>query len=127
MRNQQFSGRRPRHEAASAEEVVVGLERAEGDLPQFVKADLLDMSRLGIRVRSEAALAEGEFLTIRLQSEAAALDLHLTGVVRWRKQEAIDRWSYGCQFMEELPLETLGEFFLCGILSVQPPAPSGPT
>jgi hypothetical protein len=126
MRNQQLSGRRPRHEAASAMEVVVEIERAAGALPAVVAAELLDLSRRGVRLGSAVALSEGEPLTICLRAAEAALDLPLTGVVRWRKQEASNRWLYGCEFKEELPLETLGEFFLCGILSTQSPAPSGP-
>ena len=101
------------------------MRRAVGELPEVVEAELLDLSRQGARLRAEAALGENEILTICVRAGQPALDLDLTGAVRWRKQEADSRWSYGCEFKEELPLETLGELFLRGILSAQSPASSG--
>lgn len=120
MQNFNTQGRRPRHEVADAGAPRVEVRRAPGELPQMVAADLLDLSRQGARLRAGTALGEQETLIICLRHVELGLDLHLTGVVRWRKQDADGRWSYGCEFKDELPLETLGEFFLCGILSVRP-------
>jgi hypothetical protein len=127
MRNWTPTGRRPRHQATAAEAITIELRRAAGQLPECVAAELLDLSRQGARLRAPAALGEDEDLTFSLRSAQPALDLHLTGVVRWRKQEAVGRWLYGCEFKDELPLETLGELFLSGILSARPPASSGQT
>lgn len=120
MRNWNTTGRRPRHGLVEAGAVTIELRRAPGELPETVAAEILDLSRQGVRLRAGAALGEHEVLTVCLYSGELALDLHLTGAVRWRKQDADGRWLYGCEFKDELPLETLGELFLCGILSARP-------
>lgn len=116
-----FIGRRPRHQATLEVEVV----RAAGGQAERLTAELIDLSRHGARLSAEAALAEDEPITIFLPKESTGLDLALSGAVRWRSREEASRWLYGCQFKEEVPLETLGELFLAGILSVQPPTSSG--
>lgn len=120
MRNWNTTGRRPRHGLIAAEAVTMEVRREPGEMPQTLAAEILDLSRQGARLRASAAVGEHEVLTICLSGAELALDLHLTGVVRWRKQEADGRWLYGCEFKDELPLETLGELFLCGILSARP-------
>jgi hypothetical protein len=123
MDNGNITGRRPRHEMAVDEALAIEMRRAPGELPQTAPAEILDLSRQGARLRAGVALGEHEVVTIYLasgKSSKLALDLHLTGAVRWRKQEADGRWLYGCEFKDELPLETLGELFLCGILSARP-------
>ena len=120
-RNWNFIGRRPRHSLAGDGRLDVEIGRpATGG--QRLPAELVDFSRQGTRFRTAAALAKDEPIIIFLREAAAALDLALAGVVRWRASEEADRWLYGCQFMEELPLETLGELFLSGILAAHPPA-----
>jgi len=125
MRDWDFIGRRPRHQAAVAEAVQVDVERGDDAPTSTVAAELVDFSRHGARVRAEAALAQDELVAIRLRQPTTGLDVALPGAVRWRSQEASGHWLYGCQFKEEVPLEMLGELFLCGILSARPPASSG--
>jgi hypothetical protein len=129
MRQGTPTGRRPRHSAAAAGAIKLELLRAAGELPRVVAAELLDLSRHGARLRAEAALGQGEVCSICVTATEPGpgpdLDLHLTAVVRWRQQESGGRWLYGCEFKGELSLETLGELFLCGILSTRPPASSG--
>ena len=125
MRNWVANGRRPRHLPDENSSIELELRRGPAQRPQVVTAELLDLSRQGSRLRSESVLGEDEILTICLRTGELALDLDLTGVVRWRKQEAGGRWLYGCEFKDELSLEMLGELFLCGILAVQPPASPG--
>lgn len=120
MSNGNIVGRRPRHPLATAEAVEIEMRRGPGLLPQVVPVEVVDLSRQGARLRAGAVVAEDEVLTICLRAAEPALDLHLTGVVRWRKQDVDGRWLYGCEFKDELPLETLGELFLCGILSARP-------
>jgi hypothetical protein len=120
-RDWSFIGRRPRHQAA----IEVAVVRAGGGEAVPLTAELVDLSRHGARLRAEMALAEDEPITIFLSKESTGLDLAFPGAVRWRSREEASRWVYGCQFNEEVPLETLGELFLAGILSVQPPTSSG--
>jgi hypothetical protein len=116
-----YVGRGPRHQAATQVEI----ERA-GTPPSCIAADLVDLSRQGARLRTEPVLAENEPIVILLRNASIGLDLAFPGAVRWcGQQEEGSRRLYGCQFKEEVPLETLGELFLAGILSVQPTASSG--
>lgn len=115
-----YVGRFPRHQALTQIEI----ERA-GRTPSRVTAELLDFSRQGARLRAEAVLAPSEPIVILLRNASIGLDLAFPGAVRWCGQDEGGRRLYGCQFKEEVPLETLGELFLAGILSVQPTASSG--
>lgn len=113
----EFVGRRPRHLAAS----VVKVARAAGAVPGRFTAELVDFSRQGARIRTEVRLAEDEPVEIFLPNVSTGLDLAFPGAVRWCAKEEASRWLYGCQFRDEVPLEMLGELFLSGILSDQPP------
>lgn len=117
-RNWNFVGRRPRHALRGDGCVDVEIGRpAVGS--ERLAAELVDFSRQGVRFRAAAAITKDEPIVIFLREPASALDLALAGVVRWRTAEEANRWLYGCQFMEEVPLETLGELFLSGILAAQ--------
>ena len=121
IRDWDYVGRSPRHQA----ETEVEIERAAGTSPVRLSADLVDFSRQGARLRAESLLVENEPIVILLRNASIGLDLAFPGAVRWCGQQDGSRRLYGCQFKEEVPLETLGELFLAGILSVQPTASSG--
>jgi hypothetical protein len=114
-----FVGRRPRHVAVS----VVDVERTARAGPARFAAELVDFSRQGARLRTEVLLADDEAIKIFLPKASTGIDVAFPGAVRWRAEEEASRWLYGCQFKDEVPLETLGELFLAGILSDQPPPP----
>ncbi|HEV3340702.1 MAG TPA: PilZ domain-containing protein [Pirellulales bacterium] len=116
----EYVGRSPRHQAVTEVEI----ERAGYAPPARVTADLVDFSRYGARFSTEPALAENEPIVILLRNASIGLDLAFPGAVRWWTRQEDGRRLYGCQFKEEVPLETLGELFLAGILSVQPAAAS---
>jgi hypothetical protein len=116
-----YVGRSPRHQAATQVEI----ERAGVTPPRRLTADLVDFSRQGARLRAEPVLAQDEPIIILLRNPSIGLDLAFPGAVRWCGEYDGSRRLYGCQFKEEVPLETLGELFLAGILSVQPTASSG--
>ena len=103
----------------------VEIERVTGTTPSRLPADLLDFSRHGARLRTDVALVENEPIVILLRNASIGLDLAFPGAVRWCGQQEEGSRLYGCQFKEEVSLETLGELFLAGILSVQPTASSG--
>ncbi|HQU46493.1 MAG TPA: PilZ domain-containing protein, partial [Pirellulales bacterium] len=113
--NWSFVGRRPRHQLDGAATVHVEIQWQSSGKPSRQAAELVDFSRQGARFRSGAALATGETIGFFLRQPVSGIDLALPGVVRWRANEEADRWLYGCQFREEVPLETLGELFLSGI------------
>lgn len=114
-----YTGRRPRHPAEGCQAISVSLERplrsaAEGEV------QLVDLSRQGARLLARDPVAEGESIVFRLEVDHTDIDLHLPGAVRWLTKQDDGRWLIGCEFTEELSLETLGELFLCGILCDRP-------
>ncbi|HVA51550.1 MAG TPA: PilZ domain-containing protein [Pirellulales bacterium] len=123
--NWSFVGRRPRHQLDGAATVDVEIQWQSSGKSSRQAAELIDFSRQGARFRSGAALAIDETIGFFLRHPPSDIDVALSGMVRWRAKEDADRWLYGCQFREEVPLETLGELFLSGILAAQPPTSPG--
>lgn len=114
-----FSGRRPRHPVADDDAVSISVDWAIGTSAGG-DAQLVDLSRRGARLLVNVPPAENEPIVFRLADQRTGLDLSLPGAVRWLTKQVDDRWLIGCEFHTEVPLETLGELFLCGILSDRP-------
>lgn len=114
-----FSGRRPRHRVADDDAVSISVDWAIGTSAGG-DAQLVDLSRHGARLLVNVPPAENEPIVFRLADQRTGLDLSLPGAVRWLTKQVDDRWLIGCEFHTEVPLETLGELFLCGILSDRP-------
>ncbi len=115
-----FTGRRPRHPAAGDEAVAIAIERSLGAPTAGDEAQLVDLSRRGARLLVNVPPAENEPIVFRLTEKHTGIDLSLPGAVRWLMRQDDGRWLIGCEFQTEVPLETLGELFLCGILSDRP-------
>lgn len=117
-----YSGRKPRHQVADPDAVTVRLSRAGAELAEGATVELIDFARTGARVRmadapSKVAFREGDAVIVRLTSQKTLLDFDLPAVVRWRRAEGPGICLLGCEFMEVVSLETLGELFLNQILS----------
>lgn len=117
-----FVGRKPRHHVADASQASVRLERAGDESDGGIVAELIDFARNGARLRIIAAPglplpAKGEAVVLRLRTLKPGVDIRLPGAVRWQQAEGPGQWLVGCEFQEEVSLETLGELFLNEILS----------
>ncbi|HUY89364.1 MAG TPA: PilZ domain-containing protein [Pirellulales bacterium] len=117
-----FVGRKPRHHVADASQVSVRLNRANAEFAGGLTAELIDFARNGaqLRVADEPDAAwpsNGEAVVLELRSEKPGLDIRLPGKIRWQQAEGPGQWLIGCEFDEEVSLETLGELFLAEILS----------
>ena len=116
-----FVGRKPRHQVADASEVSVHLNRVQRAPAESLAAELVDFARNGARLRvadrPNADLPSiGEAVVLQLRSAKPGLDIRLPGHVRWQQAEGPGQWLVGCEFDEEVSLETLGELFLNEIL-----------
>ena len=135
-------GRKPRHQVADGSQFSVCLNRVEGEPAESLKAELIDFARHGARLRvadrPNAASSNGEAVVLQLRSAKPGLDIRLPGRIRWQQAEGPGLWLIGCEFDQEVSLETLGELFLNEILcdgrsssddaapaSVEPRAPQG--
>lgn len=108
--------RSPRHQATGTAELRVEVQRSGRQASSPVEAELLDISRSGIRFRVPLALTVEESITVRLHTEDLAVDLTLPCTVQWRRPEDDGVWSIGCESASQVDWETLGELFLCGAL-----------
>jgi hypothetical protein len=114
-----YIARRPRHQTAGSPDVRVLVERGEGEDPTRASAELLDLSRTGIRLRTAASLAVDESLTVEIRDESSGLQLTRPATVRWTSPEPDGKWSVGCLFAEQVDWPTLGELFLNDVLSTE--------
>jgi hypothetical protein len=117
-----FVGRKPRHLVADASQVNVRLDRGGPGKGASLAADLIDFARNGAQLRivggpELASLAKGEAVVLGLRSKKSDIDILLPGTIRWQQPEGPGQWLVGCEFSEEVSLETLGELFLNEILS----------
>jgi len=117
-----YIARRPRHRAAGSAGVRVRVERRPGSVPGTIDAELVDLSRSGIRLRAAVPLAVEESITVRLHHDVSGVGLTRAGTVRWRSRDQCGTWSVGCVFPQPLDWETLGELFLNQVLSTDPPS-----
>ena len=88
-----------------------------------MEAELLDLSRSGVRLRVAADLKVQEPITLRLHDEPSGLRLTRSATVRWKRPEQGDLWLVGCLFDEHVEWEMLGELFLNEVLSTGRPSP----
>lgn len=114
--------RRPRHQS-TGDGLAIELVRHAGRSPRAVTAAVVDFSRQGTRLTVAHPLDPAEPVVMRFHDRGIGLDLDLPGAVRWQVPQA-DHWLVGCQFHEEVSMETLGELFLRGLLSQQPASSS---
>lgn len=125
-----FVGRKPRHHVADAGDVSVRLDRVDAANGESPPAELIDFARNGAQLRVSGGRelgcpAKGEKVVLGLRSQKSGLDIRLPGTIRWQQAEGPGQWLVGCEFDEEVPLETLGELFLNEILSDGRSAPDG--
>jgi hypothetical protein len=96
----------------------VYVERGAGNGTRELDAELLDLSRHGLRIGTPLPLYQEEAIKVHIEHDPSGVRLALPAVVRWQRG-ADDVWSAGCQFDEPLAFETLGELFLNDILAVE--------
>jgi len=118
--------RTPRHQTADTAELRVEIERTRGTSVTLVAAELLDISRGGIRLRAALPLRVGEAVTVQLHAEQSEIDLAMPCTVRWRRLEDNGLWSVGCALARQVDWESLGKLFLNGILAMEVPSSQFP-
>lgn len=94
------------------------VEVEAGDPDDPFRAELVDLSRDGFRLRLPFPLNGRKSISVRL-CEDAGVRLTLTGLIRWQRSDDGKTWMLGCQSTERIGLETLGELLLRGILVVE--------
>lgn len=114
MEDHSFVVRRPRHEALPNHGCTVTLEWIASARP--LEADLVDLSRQGLKLVLDAKLPAEARLKLKLVQPANRFTLNIPVTVRWSRQENSERWAAGCIFDQELSWEVMGEMFLNGIL-----------
>lgn len=120
--NWNYVGRKPRHQVADPGAVTVRLTRTGVEPPETTMVELLDFARNGVRLRlaervGARPFVSGDAVLLQLASENSKIDFGRPATVRWQRAEGPGLWQLGCEFKDEVSLETLGELFLNEILS----------
>ena len=111
--------RKPRHEIADLSKLTIAIERA-AELPKVESAvQVVDFSRGGCAISSDVRLMKGEPVWLTATCSASNFTFNLPATVRWAEGHSDRQFSCGMQFEEELPMETLGELFLAGVLKAE--------
>ena len=111
--------RHPRHLVQDAEQVVIGIERAQQMAADDAEVEVLDFSRGGCRLRWRHALQKNEPIVLRVTDSSNGLSLEIAGTIRWSRSAGERTYEAGCQFDRELDYEHLGQLFIAGFLSTE--------
>lgn len=96
--------------------VGVRVERVRGSAPGMIDAELIDISRSGVKLRVASCPALGEEVVLRLEVPSADLDLALSAKVQWTRAVADETWRIGCALASELPEHILSRLAVNGYI-----------
>jgi hypothetical protein len=116
--NRNLHGRRPRYPSTGRKAVHVEIERAAGETPAAVQAELENLSRNGLQLRTPCALGSKEAIKVRIRVEETGFDLTVCAFVRWQRRDG-DGWLAGCRADQAIDWEPLGELFLDEVLATE--------
>ena len=111
-----FVARLPRFSVRDISSVSLTVQRTGGQRP--LPATMLDFSRLGMCLAIAEAFQSGETVVIGM-AVAGEPPIHwqLPAMIRWVKPSEENIPSYGCEFVEPVAWEKLGELLLRGVLA----------
>lgn len=85
--------------------------------PQTIDAELLDISREGVKLALQTPLAFEEVFQLQLVNQVIGLELLETARVRWiREASESESLIVGCSIEDEIPDEILEDLIECGLL-----------
>lgn len=114
-----FIAREPRHNANSGAHLDVEVDCPNDPESGRLPAELLDLSRNGVKLCVALPINVGELVHIHLRHPGSGLTVSVPTTVRWRRSADDDNgWFLGCRHTVEIPMETLGELFLNEILVI---------
>ena len=99
---QAIAPREPRYQLCDGQVASVVLQRAEGCDPRSVSAQLLDISRNGVKLSVPICLPFEEEVDMRIEIPDLALNLEISATVRWVRPAGDVTWLLGCVFNREL-------------------------
>jgi hypothetical protein len=106
--------RMKRHRLRRGKPIRVTVERQSGSTPE--EAELLDISRSGMKVAVPIHLALHEAVQLKLEVPDLDTSLSLPATVCWSRPGEGDIWRVGCQFSPPLPESTLAQLAEGGFL-----------
>lgn len=112
----QFVARDPRHQPTDKAELNIEVRRSVGE-PRSLRAELVDFSRDGFRLRVPAPLIVNEPVEVLIEDRNSPLNLTVSATAQWQRPESGDTWLTGFKFDRQADWETMGELFLNDILA----------
>jgi len=84
---------------------------------ETIQADLLDISRGGLKLSVSTILVFEELIQVHVESDELGLSLTESAHVRWiREDEKANSWTVGCDIQGEIDEEVLEDLVKCGLL-----------
>jgi hypothetical protein len=84
---------------------------------ETIQADLLDMSRCGLKISVSTELAFQELVQVHVESDELGLNLTESARVRWiREEPATNSWTIGCDTEGEIHEDVLEDLVERGLL-----------
>jgi hypothetical protein len=96
-----------RHSVSRGRKVSVIVESCRGEETSRIKAELIDISRGGIRLRAESSPMIHEVVTLRFSIPESDADLELDGSICWARPINEKTWGLGCAIHSRLPDEII--------------------
>lgn len=82
--------------------IRVDVERAAGQSPQVISADLLDLSPGGAKLSTRSAVSFQESVILKLENILASQQLCIESQVQWIRRGPPGTWILGCSFDRSL-------------------------
>jgi hypothetical protein len=105
-----------RYTACNKLDVVVQVE-PDGEAPQSLDAELLDLSRHGAKLLLRTPIAFEKPVRLLIQVAALDLELDVSADICWSRPKEGGQWCLGCSFAGELPEEILPKLASAGYLN----------
>jgi hypothetical protein len=115
MNARDYISRPPRHEPQANTQSRLAIKSA--DARESVIAELVDLSRQGLKAVCDHQFRNGASVGVEIQLPTTSMQLSPSAKIRWCRIQEDGRWAVGLLFDQELSWEAMGELFLNGVLA----------
>ena len=105
-----------RHALCEDRSVNVTIQRGEGRSPSQIPAELIDISRTGVKLAAPSCPAIDDALVLKLQFPSVDLDLSVEAKVCWAQPAEQESWRLGCTLTPKLPADVLTRLAVGGYI-----------
>ncbi len=98
------SSQRPERAQSRDDRLVhVTVERRQGEVVRRLKAEMLDLSTGGAKLRVSELLRLDEKIDVRIETHDRHIELTVPSKICWIRADGANHWTLGCAFQPPLP------------------------